>query len=135
MVGYKFAKPGSRWRRDTMVIYCTTSEATAGVIAWFEGLQTGMADPTTSFAADVPHFTAPAPGLRGVSSVEDSRASAGGSYSQRMADLVRIAIVAGVDGAIDDGAKATTASYVGGIVARLNEFWSDSSSMLGEPKP
>lgn len=134
VVGYKFAKPGARWRRDTMVIYCTTSEATVGVLAWLRGLQTGVVDPTTYFAADVPHFTGPAQGLRGVSSVEDPRASTGGSYSQRMADLVRIAIDAGVDCVIDD-ANPTTASYVEGIVARLNGFWTDPNAMLGKPKP
>ncbi len=52
-----------------------------------------------------------------------------------MANMVRTAIEAGVDRVIDDGAKATTASCVEGIVARLNEFWSDPNEVLGKPKP
>jgi len=135
VLGYKFARPRARWRRDTMVIYCRTAAATAGVLAWFNQMQRGMADPSEYFAADVPHFTKAAPELRGVSAVKDPKATDGRSYSQRMAELVRIAIGAGVDGLFDDGAAPTIASYVQTIVGRLNGFWDDPSAMRGQPKP
>jgi hypothetical protein len=132
VVRYKVAKPGSRWRRDTMVIYCTTREGADGALAWFGELQRGVDDPATYFAADVPHFTEPEEGLRGVSSVEDRDPSATSSYSEGMAVMVRTAIDAGA--ARFDEANPI-ASYVDEIVARLDTFWTNPISMRGKPRP
>ena len=101
-------------------------------IDWFYGLQTELDDPETYFAADVPHFTAPAPLLRGVSAVKDPDSSAGTSYSQRMSEMVRIAIVTG---ALAVGPADPIASYAQGIVTRLNQFWGERQKMRGKPKP
>ncbi|MGD9525780.1 hypothetical protein, partial [Pseudonocardia sp.] len=133
VTGYKFAKPVARWRRDTMVVYCTTSAAADAVIAVLRGLQAGVPGPAVHFAADVPHFTRPAPNCRGVSSVRDPQAGAGGSFSERMADMIRLAIDAGVDSV--DEAHPSIASYVVGIVDKLEGLWNDPGAMRGEPKP
>jgi hypothetical protein len=118
-----------------MVIYCTTPEATAGVLEWFRELQSSLADPATYFAEDVPHFTAADYELRGVSSVEDPDpdASTERSYSERMSEMVRTAIDAGEAG-LDD-ANPTIDAYVEGIVARLDTFWTNPISMWGQPRP
>ncbi len=132
VAAYKFAWPESRWRRDTMVIYCKTAPAAGRVLRWFYGLQTELADPEIYFAADVPHFTTPAPLLRGVSAVKDPDSGAGTSYSQRMSEMVRTAIVTG---ALAVEPADPIASYARGIVTRLNQFWGERQRMRGKPKP
>ncbi len=132
VAAYKFAFPDMRWRRDTMVTYCKTAPAAGRVLRWFYGLQTELADPETYFAADVPHFTTPAPMLRGVSAVKDPDSSAGTSYSQRMSEMVRTAIVTG---ALAVEPAEPIVSYAHGIVARLNRFWGERQRMRGQPKP
>ena len=132
VVAYKFAKPEARWRRDTMVIYCKTAPAAGRVLKWFYGLQTELADPETYFAADLPHFTTPAPLLLGVSAVEDPDPGEGTSHSQRMSELVRTAVVTG---ALAVEPANPIASYAEGIVTRLNQFWSERQRMRGKPKP
>jgi len=74
-----------------------------------------------------------AKGRRGISSVPDPQPTARESSSERRADLVRLAIEAGVDGM--DSAEPTIASYVGVIVTGLSDLWADPSFMMGEPKP
>jgi hypothetical protein len=133
VAAYKFAFPDMQWRRDTMVTYCKTAPAAGRVLRWFYGLQTELDDPETYFAADVPHFTTPAPMLRGVSAAKDPDSSARTSYSQRMSTMVRTAIVTGAP--VIEPTDDPIPTFTHGIVTRLNQFWDERQKMRGKPKP
>jgi hypothetical protein len=132
LTSYKFAKKGSRWRRDTMVIYCATEEATKQMLAWLRGLQQDQPKLSDYFASDTPHFTEKVPECQGISFVSDLDAgSRNGSHSQAMSELVKMAIENGQSETEDHG--PTINSYVTGILDKLAYFW--EWNMKGTPKP
>lgn len=138
--GYKFAKKGSRWRRDTMVIYCGTENTTVSILDNFRlfqrSLNKGAQNLSPWFVPERPHFTEAVPNCQGISFVNDANAAKRDtSHSGGMSQLLEIAIKYGFISVDKKGLASPLESYAEGIVNRMNEEWLKGRSMNGTPKP